>query len=130
MESGPSPGRLSIRTISRRIWRRVRSGTHADGRAFPKVVSPLGLPGTIVRRRPAIDEILVNKSTTGDQDQPGVAGFQGTQFIVVWADHQSNTIKAQLLGTDGLRHGSDTEFTVNFPEKAGTKRSLPTIIET
>src|SRR5262245_24339667 len=77
-----------------------------------------------------MDEILVNKSTTGDQDQPGVAGLQGTQFIVVWADHQSNDIKAQLLGVDGLRHGSDTEFTVNFPQKPGTKRTLPSIIET
>ena len=77
-----------------------------------------------------MDEILVNTSTTGDQDQPGVAGLQGTQFIVVWADHQSNDIKAQLLGVDGLRHGSDVEFVVNFPQKPGTKRQLPTVIET
>ena len=30
-----------------------------------------------------MDEISINTNTTGDQDQPGVAGFRGTQFIVV-----------------------------------------------
>src|SRR5215213_3682325 len=77
-----------------------------------------------------MDEVLVNTNTTGDQDQPEVAGLRGTQFIVVWADHQTNDIKAQLLGIDGLRHGSDVEFIVNFPQKPGTKRQLPTVIET
>src|SRR5689334_892150 len=34
-----------------------------------------------------------------------------------------------MLGGDGLPHGN-TEFRVNFPGTAGTKRQLPTVIET
>ena len=30
------------------------------------------------------DEFPVNTTTTGDQDQPSVAGLQGTQFVAVW----------------------------------------------
>ena len=60
-----------------------------------------------------MDEILINTNTTGDQDQPGVAGFRGTQFVVVWADRQTGNIKAQLLGVNGVK--SDTEFAINFP---------------
>ena len=26
-----------------------------------------------------MDEVLINKTTAGDQDQPGIAGFRGTQ---------------------------------------------------
>jgi hypothetical protein len=77
-----------------------------------------------------MDEILVNTNTLGDQHQPGVAGLSGTQFIVVWADQQTNNIKAQLLGVDGQRHGGDVEVVVNFPQQPGTKRQLPTVIET
>ena len=77
-----------------------------------------------------MDEILVNGNTMGDQEQSGVAGLHGTQFIVVWADRQTNDIKAQLLGVDGIPHGGDVEFVVNFPQKPGTKRQLPTVIET
>jgi hypothetical protein len=75
-----------------------------------------------------MDEILVNTNTSGDQEQPGVAGFRGTQFVVVWADRQSGNIKAQLLGVNGVK--SDREFVVNFPAAVGTKRQLPTVIET
>lgn len=77
-----------------------------------------------------MDEALVNTSTTGDQEQPGVIGLSGTQFIVVWADRPTGNIKAQLLGVDGIAHGGDVEFVVNFPQKPGTKRQLPTVIET
>ena len=75
-----------------------------------------------------MDEILINTNTTGDQDQPGVAGFRGTQFIVVWADRATQDIKARLLGANGVP--SSGEFAVNFPQKPGTKRQLPTVIET
>jgi len=75
-----------------------------------------------------MDEILINKDTTGDQDQPGVAGFRGTQFAVVWADHATGNIKCQMLGVNAAP--SDNAFTVNFPGTPGTKRQLPTIIET
>jgi len=75
-----------------------------------------------------MDEILINKTTTGDQEQPGVAGFRGTQVVVVWADRASADIKGRLFGVNGVPSGS--EFTVNLPQKPGTKRQLPTVIET
>lgn len=75
-----------------------------------------------------MDEILINKITPGDQDQPGVAGFRGTQFVIVWADHGTDNIKGRLFGVNGAP--SDTEFVVNFPQPPGTKRQLPTVIET
>jgi hypothetical protein len=75
-----------------------------------------------------MDEILINKTTTGDQDQPGIAGLRGVQFAIVWADHGTGNIKGQLLGVNAVP--SDNEFTVNFPGTPGTKRQLPAIIET
>ena len=75
-----------------------------------------------------MDEILINKTTTGDQEQPAIAGLSGLQFAVVWADRASGNIKGQLLGVNAVP--SDNEFTVNFPRPPGTKRQLPTIIET
>jgi hypothetical protein len=75
-----------------------------------------------------MDEILINKITTGNQDQPAIAGLRGVQFAVVWADHGTGNIKGQLLGVNAVP--SDNEFTVNFPGTPGTKRQLPTIIET
>jgi hypothetical protein len=76
----------------------------------------------------AMDEGSINKTTAGDQDQPGIAGLRGTQFAVVWADHGTGNIKGQMLGVNGSP--SDNEFTVNFPQVPGTKRQLPAIIET
>lgn len=75
-----------------------------------------------------MDESLINKTTTGDQDQPAVAGFRGTQFAVVWADHGTGNIKGQMLGVNAAPSGS--EFIVNFPAPPGTKRQLPAILET
>ncbi|MEO8320652.1 MAG: hypothetical protein ABI561_20270 [Bradyrhizobium sp.] len=75
-----------------------------------------------------MDEILINTNTTGNQDQPGIAGLSGLQFAVVWADHGTGNIKGQLLGVNGVP--SDVEFTVNFPGTLGTKRQLPTITQT
>ena len=74
-----------------------------------------------------MDEISINKTMTGDQDQPGIAGFTGLQFAVVWTDHVTGNIKGQLLGVNAVP--SDKEFTVNFPAAPGTKRQLPAIIE-
>src|SRR3954447_23500125 len=75
-----------------------------------------------------MDESSINTTTTGDQDQPGVAGFVGTQFAVVWADHGTGNIKGRLFGVNGAAAGN--EFNVNFPGTPGTKRALPAIIET
>src|SRR5712671_3046801 len=75
-----------------------------------------------------MDEVLINTTTAGDQDQPGVAGFRGTQFVVVWAEPATGAIKGQMLGVNGAKSGK--EFAVNFPGKPGTKRQLPTVIET
>ena len=75
-----------------------------------------------------MDEFLVNKTTTGDQEQPGVAGLQGTQFIAVWADRGAQEIKGRLFGVSGVP--SSGEFNINLPQAVGTKRQLPTVIET
>jgi hypothetical protein len=75
-----------------------------------------------------MDEALINKTTAGDQDQPGVAGLRGIQFAVVWADRATGNIKGQMLGVNAAK--SDTEFNVNFPGTPGTKRQLPAILET
>src|SRR5882757_4371993 len=76
----------------------------------------------------AMDESLINTTTAGNQDQPGVAGLRGTQFAVIWTDHGSGNIKGQLLGVNAAPSGN--EFIVNFPQAPGTKRQLPAIIET
>jgi hypothetical protein len=75
-----------------------------------------------------MDEIPINTTAAGNQDQPSAAGFRGTQFAVVWADHGTGNIKGQMLGVNAAKTGD--EFTVNFPGTAGTKRQLPAIIET
>jgi hypothetical protein len=74
-----------------------------------------------------MDEILINTDKAGNQDQPGVAGFRGTQFAVVWADHATGDIKGQMLGVNAV---PSDRFSVNFPGTPGTKRQLPAIIET
>jgi hypothetical protein len=75
-----------------------------------------------------MDEIPINTTTAGNQDQPGVAGFRGTQFAAVWADHGTGNIKGQMLGVNAAPSGN--EFIVNFPQVPGTKRQLPAILET
>ena len=75
-----------------------------------------------------MDEVTINRTTAGDQDQTGVAGLSGFQFAVVWTDHATGNIRGQLLGLNAAP--SDTEFTVNFPGTPGTRRQLPAIIET
>jgi hypothetical protein len=74
-----------------------------------------------------MDESLINTTTAGDQEQPGVAGLRGIQFAVVWADRATGNIKGQMLGVNAAK--SDKEFNVNFPGTPGTKRQLPAIIE-
>jgi hypothetical protein len=74
-----------------------------------------------------MDEIPINKTTAGNQDQPGVAGLRGIQFAAVWADHDSGNIRGQMLGVDAAPSGN--EFIVNFPGTPGTKRQLPAILE-
>ncbi len=75
-----------------------------------------------------MDEFPINTTTAGDQDQPGVAGLQGTQFVTVWRDAGTQDIKGRLFGVNGLP--SSGEFNINFPQTPGTKRQLPAIIET
>src|ERR1700712_2318108 len=74
-----------------------------------------------------MDESLINKTTAGNQDQPGVAGLRGIQFAVVWTDHDRGNIRGQMLGVNAAPSGN--EFIVNFPQPPGTKRQLPAIIE-
>ena len=74
-----------------------------------------------------MDEFLINTSTSGDQGQPAVAGFRGTQFVVVWEDRGSGNIRGQMFGVNGTKSGS--EFLVNFPGEPGTRRQMPAIVE-
>src|SRR5262245_27440565 len=74
-----------------------------------------------------MDEILINTSTVGNQGQPAVAGFRGTQFVVVWEDGGSVDIRGQMLGVNGVASGP--EFLVNFPGVPGTRRGLPAVVE-
>ena len=75
-----------------------------------------------------MDEIPINTSTAGNQDQPSVAGFRGTQFVAVWEDNGTDTIKGRLFGVNGAP--TSNEFAVNFPGEPGTKRQLPKVAET
>jgi hypothetical protein len=76
----------------------------------------------------AMDEFLITGTTTGDQDQGAIAGFRGTQFGIVWADRATQNIKGRMFGVNGAP--SSDEFIVNFPQKVGTTRQLPAVIET
>jgi len=74
-----------------------------------------------------MDEIFINTTTAGDQEQPSIAGFRNTQFVAVWTDRGSGNIKSQMFGVNG-RKTSD-ELRINFPGEVGTKRQLPAILE-
>jgi hypothetical protein len=74
-----------------------------------------------------MDEFLINTSTSGNQGQASVAGFRGTQFVVVWEDSGSGNIRGQMFGVNGAKSGS--EFLVNFPGEPGTRRQLPAVVE-
>ena len=74
-----------------------------------------------------MDEILVNTSIVGDQQAPAVAGFRGTQFVVVWEDGGDAKIKGQMFGVAGNKTGS--EFVVNLSGEPNTSRGLPAIVE-
>ncbi|MEJ0078367.1 MAG: hypothetical protein WDO17_23570 [Alphaproteobacteria bacterium] len=75
-----------------------------------------------------MDEFTVNSTTTGDQDQPSVAGLQGTQFVAVWRNASTQEIRGRLFGVNGA--ASSNEFNIALPQEAGTKRQLPTVVET
>jgi hypothetical protein len=74
-----------------------------------------------------MDEILVNTSIVGDQSASAIAGFRGTQFVVVWEDSGDRTIKGQMFGANGSK--SSSEFVVNLPGEPNTSRKLPAIVE-
>jgi hypothetical protein len=75
-----------------------------------------------------MDEFTLNSTTTGDQDQPSVAGLRGTQFVAVWRDASTQDIRGRLFGVNGV--ASSPEFSIALPQATGTKRQLPTVIET
>jgi hypothetical protein len=66
--------------------------------------------------------------SSGHQGQPAVAGFRGTQFVVVCGKIAAAAIsRGQMLGVNGAKTGS--EFLVNFPGEPGTQRQLPAVVE-
>ena len=74
-----------------------------------------------------MDEILVNTSIAGDQQASAIAGFRGTQYVVVWEDNGDAKIKGQMFAVNGNKTSS--EFVVNLPGEPGTSRRLPAIVE-
>jgi hypothetical protein len=74
-----------------------------------------------------MDEFTLNSTTTGDQDQPSVAGLRGTQFVAVWRNASTQDIRGRLFGVNG--NPSSPEFNIALPQATGTKRQLPTVIE-
>ncbi len=74
-----------------------------------------------------MDEVLINTTTAGPQHQPAVCGLQGTQFVVVWEDLGSNSIRGQMFGASGVR--SSDEILINLPTPPGPRRRLPAIVE-
>jgi len=74
-----------------------------------------------------MDEFTLNSLTTGDQDQPSVAGLQGTQFVAVWRNAGTQEIRGRLFGVNGAP--TSNEFNVALPQAAGTKRQLSTVAE-
>ena len=74
-----------------------------------------------------MDEILVNTSIVGDQQASAIAGFRGTQYVVVWEDNGDAKIKGQMFAVNGNKTSS--EFVVNLPGEPGTSRRLPAIVE-
>ena len=74
-----------------------------------------------------MNEFLINQTTAGNQSQPSVVGFRGTQFVAVWEDHSGETIKGRLFGVNGAP--SDAEFLVNIPGKPGQLRGTVTLTE-
>src|SRR4051812_48928699 len=75
-----------------------------------------------------MDEILINTSTAGNQEQPAVAGFRGTQFVAVWEDREDGNIKGQLLSVGGSK--TSGELVVYFRGPPMTRRRMPAIVET
>ena len=67
------------------------------------------------------------RPSSGDQQASAIAGFRGTQFVVVWEDNGDAKIKGQMFGVNGNKTGS--EFVVNLPGEPGTSRRLPAIVE-
>ena len=75
-----------------------------------------------------MDEILINTSTVGNQEQPAIAAFRGTQFVAVWEDREDGNIKGQMLSPSGNK--TSGEFVVNFRGPPATRRRMPAIAET
>ena len=80
-----------------------------------------------------MDEFSITGATTGDQDQPGIAGFRGTQFAAVWADRsQRSNIKGQTVRRERSLPSSSARSSIEFPQtrRARSGRTASTVIET
>jgi hypothetical protein len=74
-----------------------------------------------------VSEILINTTTSGDQDQPAVAPLGNAHFFVVWVDGSDRNIKGRIIQANGNPSGG--EFVVNTPTPTGanTNRKRPTV---
>ena len=62
-----------------------------------------------------MDEFLLNQTTAGNQSQPSVAGFRGTQFVAVWEDHSGENIKGRLFGVNGAAADNESHARGRVP---------------
>ena len=75
-----------------------------------------------------MEEIVINVSATGIRQQPAVAPFGSSHFLIAWTDLRDFTIKGRLVETDGTL--SSDEFTVSADDGSNTSRQSPTAAAT
>lgn len=74
-----------------------------------------------------MDEILINTTTAGIQNQPAIARFLGSHFMVVWRDASDGEIKCQRFAAEGNRVGGEVVVNEPTPTPTNTNRHLPAI---
>jgi len=75
----------------------------------------------------AAQEVLVNTNTEGFQHQPALTSiFSTEQFVAVWADRKTASIRAQRLAEDGGKRGA--EILVNTSVADNTERIIPAVV--
>ncbi len=87
-----------------------------------------------VNGTPSGVELLINTTTTNDQNQPAIAVLANGRFVVTWTDisitggdDSNHAIRAQMFNADGSRFG--TEFLVNSLTDSGQQLSAITALE-
>ncbi|MEU9785548.1 hypothetical protein AB0H92_32085 [Streptomyces phaeochromogenes] len=75
-----------------------------------------------------MSEVLINISTTGNQERPTVADRFGTHYLICWSDDNGGTIKGRSFKADGTPF--QTEVVVNGTAPNPVRRIRPTAVNT